>query len=173
MPMIEPLAGGDIVPFAGTPGAGTSEVQTLTIGGTPTGGTFKLSYDGNITAPITWVGVNITLIANIQAALDALGAIGSGNTLVAAGTITAGVGTITITFQAGLAVLDVPLMAVAANNMTGTSPTAAIATTTPGVTAAMRGAAKGVVLVDTTTGILYVNTGTPAAPAFSKVGTQT
>jgi hypothetical protein len=28
---------------AGAPTAGTNEVQTLTIGGTPTGGTFKLS----------------------------------------------------------------------------------------------------------------------------------
>ena len=38
MPQIE----GSIGPYenAGVPSAGTSEVQTLTIGGTPTGGTF-------------------------------------------------------------------------------------------------------------------------------------
>ena len=173
MPIMEPLAGGDIVPFAGTPGAGTSEVQTLTIGGTPTGGTFKLGYGSSVTAAIPWVAVNATLLASIQSALDALAEIGSGNTVVAAGTVTAGIGTITITFQAGLAAVDVPLITVANNAMTGTSPTAAVATTTPGVTATMRGAQKGVVLVDTTTGLLYVNTGTPAAPIWTKVGTQT
>jgi hypothetical protein len=35
---------------AGAPSAGTSEIQTLTIGGTPTGGTFTLAFDGFQTA---------------------------------------------------------------------------------------------------------------------------
>ena len=39
---------------AGVPSAGTDEVQTLTIGGTPTGDTFKLAFEGFITAAITW-----------------------------------------------------------------------------------------------------------------------
>ena len=44
---------GRILENAGAPGAGTDEVQTLTIGGTPTSGTFTLSFQGAVTAPIT------------------------------------------------------------------------------------------------------------------------
>lgn len=34
-------------------------------------------------------------------------------------------------------------------------------------------AAKGAALVDTTNGVVYVNTGTMALPTWTKVGTQT
>jgi hypothetical protein len=173
MPIIESLAGGDIIPFAGAPAAGTDEVQTLTIGGTPTGGTFALSFDGHATAPITWVAVNATLLAAIQVALEALPNIGGGNILVAAGTLTAGIGTATLTFRLAMGKLAVNTIGVAANNMTGTAPTLAVAETTPGVNATLRGSATGAVLVDSTTGILYANTGTAAQPTWTKVGTQT
>lgn len=173
MPIIEALAGGGIIPFAGTPAAGTDEVQTLTIGGTPTGGTFKLSFDGAITAPISWTAVDATLVSRIDTALEALGNIGTGNVTTAAGTVTSGIGTVTMTFVSGLGKTDVSTIAVADNSLTGTSPTLGVAVTTPGITATLRGAAKGAVMVDTATGILYVNTGTAAAPTWTKVGTQT
>ena len=92
-------AGGYAATFSGAPAAGTNEVQTLTIGGTPTGGTFRLSYQGRRTGLIAWSATNNTLVANVDAALEALPTIGTGGVVTAAGTLTAGVGTITITFS--------------------------------------------------------------------------
>jgi hypothetical protein len=158
---------------AGAPSAGTTEVQTLTIGGTPTSGTFKLAFDGFTTSAITWSATNNTLVANIDAALEALPNIGTGNVTTAVGTMTAGIGTITLTFAADLATKSVPTITVANNSLAGTSPTVAVAETTPGVDATARGAPKGAVLTDTTNGILYINTGTAFSPTWTKVGTQT
>ena len=163
---------GRILENAGVPGAGTSEVQTLTIGGTPTGGTFTLTFMGATTAPITWSSTNNTLRDNVDAALEALRTIGTGNVTTAVGTMTAGVGTLTITFAGSLAVLAVPTITVPANNLTGTDPTVAVAETTPGVTATHRGQAKGTLVTDTTNGKLYINTGTATAPTWTGAGSQ-
>ena len=84
---------------------GTNEVQTLTFGGTPTGGTFTLTFDGYTTAPISWSSTNATLVANIDAALEALPNIGAGGVTVAVGTMTNGIGTITVTFGGILAIM--------------------------------------------------------------------
>lgn len=158
---------------AGAPGAGTDEVQTLTIGGTPTGGTFTLRFRGEDTDPIDWSSTNATLAANIDAALGALGSIGGAdNVTTAVGTMTAGIGTITITFTGSLAKQAVPTLSVASNDLTGTSPTVAVAETTPGVTATARGVPKGALLLDTTNGLLYQNSGTVSAPTWDKVGAQ-
>jgi hypothetical protein len=157
---------------AGVPSGGTSEVQTLTIGGTPTGGTFKLAFDGYTTAAITWSATNATLVANIDAALEALASIGTGNVTTAVGTMTAGIGTITLTFAGNLAKKAVSTITVADNSLTGTSPTLAVAETTPGVSATGRGAAIGTLLVDTTNGVLYINSGTANAPTWTVVGSQ-
>jgi hypothetical protein len=158
-----------------TPGAGpsTNEVQTLTIAaGPPTGGTFQLEFDGETTTPITWSAVNNTLLANIDAALEALSNIGAGEVACAATTLTAGVGALTITFSGTLAATDVALITVANNSLTGNSGAVSIAETTPGVTADFRGAKKGAVVNDTTNGVLYINTGAALAPTWTKVGTQ-
>lgn len=158
---------------AGAPAAGTDEVQTLTIGGTPTGGTFKLAYKGRVTGAITWSATEATLLANIDNALGALSTIGTtSDVTVAAGTLTDGIGTITITFVGANAKKAVPLITVADNSLTGTDPTLEIAETTPGVTATHRGAPKGAPLYDTTNGIAYINTGTATVPTWTKVGTQ-
>lgn len=157
---------------AGAPSNGTSEVQTLTIGGTPTGGTFKLAFDGFTTAPITWTDVDATLVAAIDAALEALSSIGAGGVTCAAGTVSSGIGTVTITFGGNLAKLAVATISVANNSLTGTSPTLAVAETTPGVTATARGAAPGAELTDTTNKKLYINTGTALAPTWTVVGSQ-
>lgn len=157
---------------AGAPTAGTNEVQTLTIGGTPTGGTFKLSLDGHRTAAITWSATNATLLANINTALDGL-PWGASAIVATADSLTAGIGTIFLTFSGGaLAKRVVNTMAVADNSLTGTAPTLAIAETTPGVNASGIGAPKGGLLSDTTNGIVYVNTGTDTTPTWTKVGTQ-
>lgn len=158
---------------AGAPSAGTNAVQTLTIGGTPTGGTFKLGFEGNNTAAITWSATNATLLANINAALDALPALEDGDLVATAGTLTAGIGTVLITAAGNQARTPVTLLTIAGNSLTGTVPTLSIATTTAGVAASGRGARKGALLTDTTNGILYINTGTAYSPTWTKVGTQT
>jgi len=159
---------------AGAPGAGTDEVQTLTIGGTPTGGTFRLKFKSFITAAITWTATDATLVSNIDTALGALGSIGgASNITAAAGTVSSGIGTITLTFVVNNGKKVQPLITVFSNSLTGTSPTLAIAETTPGVTASGRGAAKGTHLTDTTNGIAYINTGTAVAPTWTKIGVQT
>lgn len=156
---------------AGAPSNGTSEVQTLTIGGTPTAGTFVIAFDGFTTGAITWSATNATLLANINAALDALPNLEASEVVAAAGSLTAGIGTITLTFGGNRAKLAVNLM-VATSSLTGTAPTAAITETTPGVTATARGAAKGRLLIDTTNAKLYLNTGTALSPTWTVVGSQ-
>jgi hypothetical protein len=111
-------------------------------------------------------------VANIDAALEALTNIGTGGVTTAAGTVTSGIGTVTITFGGNLAKLAVNTITVANNSLTGTSPTLAVAETTPGVNADFRGAKKGALVTDTTNGVLYINTGTALAPTWTKVGTQ-
>lgn len=158
---------------AGVPGDGTDEVQTITFGGTPTGGTFKLKFGPFRTAAISWSATNNTLRDNVDAALEALPNIGTGGVTTAVGTMTAGIGTLTVTFAGALGKKAVALMTVDNNSLTGTAPTVAVTETTPGVSATHRGAPTGAVLLDTTNGISYQNTGTAAAPTWAKIGTQT
>jgi hypothetical protein len=157
---------------AGAPTAGTDEVQTITIGGTPTGGTFTLRYRGRTTAPITWSSTNGTLIANIDAALEALDVIGTGGVTTAVGSMTAGIGTATVTFVGTNAKKAHETMTVGTNSLTGTAPTVAVAETTPGVNASHRGAPVGASLVDRTAGKAYINTGTATVPTWTVVGSQ-
>jgi hypothetical protein len=161
---------------AGAPVAGTNEVQTLTIGGTPTGGTFNLQMNGFTSGPITWSATNATLLANIQAAMDASPGFGAiANQVVAtAGTLTAGIGTVLLTFSgANVALQNWPNAFTAINNLTGTTPTVTAAITTAGVGATHRLASAGQTLADTTNDLLYQNSGVPGAPVWSKVGIQT
>lgn len=170
-----PSGGVAVIPFAGTPSNGTSEVQTITFGGTGVAGdTFKFSFDGtiNTTAAIAWSATNATLVANIDAALEALPNVGTGGVTTAVGTMTAGIGTITITYAGNLAALAVPTLVPSAIVTTG-SLTVAVAKTTPGVTATYRKAPKGAVVADTTNGLLYQQTGALLTPTYTKVGTQT
>lgn len=157
---------------AGAPTAGTDEVQTLTIGGTPTTGTFKLAFKGQTTAAITWSSTNTTLRDNVDTALEALGTIGTGNVTTAVGTMTNGIGTLTITFAGTLAKKAVPTITVYSNSLDG-SGTVAVAETTPGVSASFRGAPKGGTLIDTTNGKHYINTGTASVPVWTVTGSQT
>lgn len=155
---------------AGVPSAGTSELQTITIDAT--GGTFKVAFEGFTTAAIAWSATNNTLRDNVDAALEALPNIGVAGVTTAVGTMTAGVGTLTVTFAGSLGQKAISTMTVADNSLTGTA-TLSIAKTTPGVTATGRGALKGAELTDTTNGIEYINTGTGDAPTWTIVGTQT
>lgn len=107
------------------PPAGTNEVQTATITGAPTGGTYTLNVYGETTAPIAYNASNAT----VQAALEALSAFSVGDVTVG-GTATSR----TFTFAGQDAAQDMPQ--ITATNVAftgGTTPAISTATTTPGV----------------------------------------
>jgi predicted phage gp36 major capsid-like protein len=106
-------------------GANTSEVQTVTVNGTPTGGTFTLTYRGATTGTIAYNAA----AATVQTALQGLSTIGSGNATVAG---SAG-GPYTVTFAGALANLNVPQMTADGSSLTGgTDPSVTVVTTTQG-----------------------------------------
>lgn len=106
--------------------AGANEAQTITITGTPTGGTFTLTAFGATTSAIAF---NATAAA-VQAALEALSTVGVGNVAVTGGP---GPGTPYVaTFQGALAQQDLPQMTAAGAFTGGASPAIAVTTTTAG-----------------------------------------
>lgn len=163
--IIQPVA------IYGAPVAGTDAVQTLTIGGTPTGGSFRLAFEGHRTAEIPWTDVDATLVAAIDAALEALPNIGTGGITAAAGTLSAGIGTVTLTFAGPHAKRVQPLISVPAryHNLLGTSPTLSVVETTPGVDVTGIGMIPGAVIADVTTGAVYKNTGSALQPAWTVI----
>jgi hypothetical protein len=161
----------DLRIHTGAPSDGTTEVQTLTIGATPTGGTFKLAFEGQITAAITWSATTNTLLANINTALRAIATIGASGITATEGSLSGGVGTVTLTFGGNLAKKALPLITVALNSLVGTGATLAITETTPGVDATERGAGTGAILVNITNGAVYVNEGTELEPTWTLIGT--
>ena len=114
-----------------TQGALVTDVQTLSVSGSPTAGSFALSFAGQTTAPIPF---NATA-AQVQAALSALPNIGVGSIVCGGGPLPAA--TVIITFAGPLATGPQPLLAAAASTMTGpSSPSANVAHTTVGARAA-------------------------------------
>jgi hypothetical protein len=64
-----------------TPGADTADVQTLSLTGGPTAGTFTLTFQAQTTAGIPWNATS----AQVQAALSDLIAVGTGNVVCTGG----------------------------------------------------------------------------------------
>lgn len=106
-------------------GSNVNAVQTATITGTPTGGTFTLTFSGQTTSAISYSAS----AATVATALVALGNIGaSGNVGV---TGSAG-GPYVITFGGLLGNQPVPAITAAGAFTGGTSPAIAVAQTTTG-----------------------------------------
>jgi hypothetical protein len=106
-------------------GSSVNEVQTITITGTPTGGTFVLDFGGQ---PTTDLAYNATAAA-VQTALQALSTIGAGNATVTgtpAGT------PYVVTFAGTLAAANVGQIVAVGNFTGGTSPAIGVVTTTGG-----------------------------------------
>jgi hypothetical protein len=120
--------------------ADANDVQSLTLIGAPTGGTFTLTFGNQTTGSIAY---NATA-ANVQSALEALTSIGSGNVICTGGPLP---NAITITFQGTLGNSPQPTLAGSNNNLTGgTGPAPNIAHTTNGtalVLTPVGGAPKG------------------------------
>lgn len=114
------------------PFAGVNEVQTVTITGTPTGGTFTLTLDGETTAAIAY---NATAAA-VQSALEALSNVAAGDLTVSG---SAG-GPYTVTFAGAYSATNVPALTASGASLTGgTSPGVTIATPTAGVAGLLDG----------------------------------
>jgi hypothetical protein len=106
---------------------GTDAVQTVTVTGGPTGGSFTLTFAGQTTAAIPY---NATA-AQVQTALTALAAIGAGGVAVTGGPLP---GTpVVVGFRTLNSVQAVALMTHADALTGGTAPAVAVATTTAGV----------------------------------------
>jgi hypothetical protein len=116
-------ATGQYEPFA----SATSEVQSATVTGVPTGGTFTLTWQTETTAAIAY---NATA-AVVKAALEGLGLINPGDVVV---TGVAG-GSYTITFAGQYVGQNVPALTATASLTGGTTPGVTIATVTAGGTA--------------------------------------
>ena len=102
-----------------------TEVQTITLSGSPTGGTFTLSFQGQTTAGLAY---NVAAAA-VQTALQGLSTIGSGNATVT------GTGPWVVTFAGSLADQGVDLIVANGSGLTGgTAPSIAVARTTAGKT---------------------------------------
>jgi hypothetical protein len=105
-------------------GVGTSEVNTLTITGVPTGGTFTVTVNAQTT---TGVAFNATA-ATLQTALEALSNVSPGDVVV---TGSAG-GPYTITWGGILAETNVTITSSGAGLTGGTTPAATLTTPTQG-----------------------------------------
>ena len=106
-------------------GSATNEVQKVTVNGTPTGGTFILTFRGATTGTIAY---NASA-ATVQTALQGLSTIGSSNATVAGSTG----GPYTVTFAAAFASLAVDeIIANGAALMGGTNMSVTVETVTEG-----------------------------------------
>lgn len=106
-------------------GQATNEVQVVTVNGTPTGGTFTLTFRGATTSGLAH---NVAASA-VQTALQGLSTIGSSNATVSG----SNGGPFTVTFAAGLAATAVDQITANGASLTGgTDPTVTVATTAEG-----------------------------------------
>lgn len=104
---------------------GTNEVQSVTVTGTPTGGSFTLTYAGQTTAAIPF---NATA-TQVQNALANLSNIGTGNVSV----VGSNGGPFQVTFLGTLQKQDIAAFTATASLTGGTTPGVTIATPTAGV----------------------------------------
>ena len=127
----------DVIAYLNTDdGTKTNEVQTIQTTDQPDGGDYTISFGGQTTNPVLAFGATA---ATIEAALEGLTSIGTGNVSVTGGPIGTGAD-IVITFQGTLANTDVGDVTIDGSNLTtGGNPSAAptVEQTTTGV--AMKG----------------------------------
>lgn len=152
----------------GAPVNGTDAIFTMTV--SATAATFTFSYDGYTSSVVSWSATNTQLFANMQAALDAMPPIGAAGTVVAVGSMTAGIGTALVTFSgARLAKTAVATLTITTVTLTGAAAALSLAYSTSGVTATYRNAGRGSLYADgTASGKLYHNASTTVgAPTWT------
>jgi hypothetical protein len=103
---------------------GVNEVQTITVTGTPTGGTYTLTFSGQTTSAIPYNAA----VADVRNALEALSNVRVGEVAVSGGPHP---GTaITVAFGGDYEHTDVPQMTATGSFTGGSSPAIAVTTTT-------------------------------------------
>lgn len=107
-------------------GSPANEVQRVTITGTPTGGTFTLTYDGQTTAAIAYNAI----ASEVQSKLEALSNIDVGDVTVTGGPLPGSF--VTVTFGGDLGTRDVAQMTATSSLTGGTTPAVAVTTPTAG-----------------------------------------
>lgn len=120
---------GKVGPFQA---ASTKEVQTATASGTVSGGTYTLTFNGQTTTALAY---NASA-ATVQAALEALSTVGTGNVAVTGGPFPGS--PLTITFQGTLSGNQAQVTA-NTGSLTGSTPGITMATTTQGTAGAADG----------------------------------
>lgn len=151
-----------LLPYAGVPTNGVNEIQSVAITGTPNGGSFTLTLNGQTTAAIPY---NATA-AQVEAALLALNNIDPGDVQCAGGPLPGAA--VTVTFRKQLGGKNITQMTADGTLLTGgTLPAASVSTSTGGVQGTYRGAQPNALLCDTTNGVLYENTGDQYTPVWS------
>jgi len=121
--------GGNTISGMSTAVTNTNDVQTVTVNGSPTGGTFTLTVTiGSSTLTTAAIAYNAAASA-VQTALTNLGNIGTGNVTVSG---SAG-GPYTVTFTGSLGAENIAIMTHTDSLTGGSSPNVSIAHTTPGV----------------------------------------
>jgi len=127
LPALQPI-NGSVTPTVRT------EVQVLTKKGSPTGGTFTLSFTGGGSTQTTGTLNHNCTAANVDSALEGLSNVGSGD-LTCSGTFNSGT-SITVTFVGGTTLTDgtnQSQLVVANNSLTGgSSPSVGVTTQTEG-----------------------------------------
>lgn len=108
--------------------SGTNEVQRITITGTPTGGTFTLTFLGNTTGGIAF---NASAAA-VGAALEALPNVDPGDVTATGGAFPGAA--VDVTFTGQYAGINVAQMTASAAGLTGGTPAIAVTTITGGGT---------------------------------------
>lgn len=93
-------------------GSSANETQVVTLPGSPTGGTFTLTFQGQTTAAIAYDAST----SSVASALEALSNIGSGDV-----TVTGSAGSWTVEFTSALAATDLGQMSGNGTNLTGGS----------------------------------------------------
>jgi hypothetical protein len=108
-------------------GNGTNEIQTITPGGTISGGTWTITWGGETTGAMAY---NATA-SEVQAYLERFASVRPGDIVVAGGPVSSGA--MTLTFQGQYAATNPAQVTVSAASLTGSSPTLTPTTTTAGV----------------------------------------
>lgn len=103
------------------------EVQTITMSGTPTGGTFTLNYDGHTSADLVYNSTS----AQVQSALEGLATVDTNNVICSGGPFPASA--IIVKFQNILLGTNAKPITASSTGLTGgTSPSISVETTTQG-----------------------------------------
>ncbi len=160
---------GAMYTVTGAPVTGTDEVQTITANpaaGSITAGTFRLSFQGFVSAPISWSASTSIL----ETALNNLASIAAGGTGLVGVVVTGGAlptTAMTVTFSGtNVARKELPMLVLHSNSLTG-GGSFTIAEGAAGVTESHRDAPRGALLIRTDTGVLHVNTGVSGNPIWT------